>query len=54
MFTVADRDESAAMAERLGATVLSSSENEWTREAVIRDPQGAMLTLSQFAPTQRG
>jgi len=50
MFTVADRDESAATAERLGATVLSSSENEWTREAVIRDPQGATLALSQFAP----
>jgi uncharacterized protein len=54
MFTVADRDDSAATAERLGARVLSSSENEWTREAVIRDPQGAILTLSQFAPTQRG
>ena len=50
MFTVADRDASAATAERLGASVLSSSENEWTREAVIRDPQGAVLTLSQFAP----
>jgi hypothetical protein len=22
----------------------------WTRSAVIRDPQGAELTLSQFAP----
>jgi predicted enzyme related to lactoylglutathione lyase len=53
-FTVADRDESAATAERLGATVLSSSENDWTREAVIRDPQGATLTLSQFAPAKRG
>ena len=52
-FTVADRDESAATAERLGATVLSSSENDWTREAVIRDPQGATLTLSQFAPAER-
>ena len=52
MFSVADRDESAATAERMGATVLSSSENEWTREAVIRDPQGATLTLSQFAPAE--
>jgi predicted enzyme related to lactoylglutathione lyase len=51
-FTVADRDESAATAERLGATVLSSSENQWTKEAVVRDPQGAVLTMSQFAPTQ--
>ena len=49
-FTVADRDESAAVAERLGAAVLSTSEDEWTRDAVVRDPQGALLTLSQFAP----
>lgn len=52
-FTVGDRDDSAATAEQLGATVLSSSENEWTREAVIRDPQGAVLSLSQFAPGSR-
>jgi predicted enzyme related to lactoylglutathione lyase len=51
-FTVADRDASATTAERLGATVLSSSDTEWTREAVIRDPQGATLTLSQFAPQE--
>jgi uncharacterized protein len=49
-FSVADRDESASLAERLGASVLSTSEDEWTRDAVIRDPQGAVLTLSQFAP----
>jgi len=49
-FTVADRDASAASAERLGATVLSTSEDAWTRDAVIRDPQGAVLSLSQFAP----
>ena len=39
-----------ANAERLGATVLSSEESDWTRHAVIRDPQGAELTLSQFTP----
>jgi predicted enzyme related to lactoylglutathione lyase len=49
-FTVADRDDSAATAERLGATVLSSSENRWTRDAVLRDPQGAEFTVSQFTP----
>ena len=47
-FSVADRDESASTAERLGATVVSSDTTPWTREAVIRDPQGAELTLSQF------
>lgn len=49
-FSVADRDEGAATAERLGATVVSTSENPWTRDAVLRDPQGAVLSISQFAP----
>jgi uncharacterized protein len=49
-FTVADRDGSVATAEQHGAVVLSSADTMWTREAVIRDPQGAELTLSQFAP----
>ncbi len=43
---------SAATAQRLGATVLSSADTEWTRDAVVRDPQGATLTLSQFAPPE--
>lgn len=49
-FTVADRDDSVATAEQLGAVTLSSADTEWTREALIRDPQGATLTLSQFTP----
>jgi len=49
-FAVADRDESVATAERLGATVVSSEDTDWTKAAVIRDPQGAELTLSQFTP----
>jgi uncharacterized protein len=49
-FTVALRDESAATAESLGATVISSDDTEWTKTALIRDPQGAELTLSQFTP----
>lgn len=51
-FTVADRDASAATAERLGATVLSRHDNEWVRAATVADPQGAVLTLSQFAPAE--
>jgi uncharacterized protein len=50
VFTVADRDDVVAVAQRLGADVLSTEETMWTREAVIRDPQGAELTLSQFVP----
>jgi len=49
-FTVADRDGSAATAERLGATVVSSSDNMWTKDALMRDPQGAEFTVSQFTP----
>jgi len=51
-FAVADRDASAAVAERAGATVLSTGQNDWAREAVLRDPQGAELTISQFAPVR--
>jgi uncharacterized protein len=50
-FAVADRDESLATALRLGATDLSGPiDTMWTRSAVVRDPQGAVFTLSQFAP----
>ena len=47
-FTVADRDAPAAGAERLGGVVLSSLDTEWTRDAVILDPQGGTFTLSPF------
>jgi predicted enzyme related to lactoylglutathione lyase len=49
-FAVADRDESATTAEELGAQVISSVDTEWTKTALVRDPQGAELTLSQFTP----
>jgi uncharacterized protein len=49
-FTVADRDDAAATAEELGAIVASSADNEWTRDAQIRDPQGAIFTVSQYTP----
>jgi predicted enzyme related to lactoylglutathione lyase len=49
-FTVASRDDSAETAEKLGAVVISSDDTAWTKTALIRDPQGAELTLSQFTP----
>jgi uncharacterized protein len=49
-FSVADRDVSAATAERLGAKIVKSSDDFWTKSAVVRDPQGAEFTLSQFTP----
>lgn len=49
-FTVADRDRTAADAAGLGAEVLRADDTEWTREALIRDPQGAVFSVSQFTP----
>jgi uncharacterized protein len=50
-FTVADRDDAVATAEKLGARVVTGPhDDEWTKSAVVRDPQGATITLSQFAP----
>lgn len=47
-FTVANRDETAALAQRLGGTIASSTETDWTRECVIVDPQGARFTASEL------
>jgi len=52
-FTVGDRDRSAAEAERLGGAVLSTTDTAWTREALVRDPQGGVFTASQFIPPDR-
>lgn len=50
-FSVADRDKSLQQAVDLGATLSSDpAEGEWAKVVVIRDPQGAALTLSQFTP----
>jgi len=49
-FTVEDRDAAATAAERLGGTVLARSDTDWTKDALIRDPQGAVFTASQFDP----
>jgi predicted enzyme related to lactoylglutathione lyase len=49
-FTVGDRDDGATTAERLGATIVASSDDLWTKNALVRDPQGAEFTISQFSP----
>jgi uncharacterized protein len=49
-FSVASRDDSAATAEKLSAVLILSEDTEWAKTALIRDPQGAELTLSQFTP----
>ena len=53
-FTVADRDQAVAAVERLGGAMLSSAEDDWTRNALVRDPGGAEFTVSQFAPKDWG
>lgn len=49
-FTVADRDGTVAAVERLGGTVVATEDTDWTRTVVVRDPQGATFTASQFTP----
>jgi predicted enzyme related to lactoylglutathione lyase len=51
-FTVDDRDKTAALAESLGGRVSRREDSDWTRVAVIVDPQGAEFTASQFTPPE--
>ena len=46
----AERRLVLAAAEQLGGSVLSRGDTEWTRDALLRDPQGAVFTVSQFTP----
>ena len=50
-FSVADRDATVESAQHLGAEVLGAEDTQWTRTALIRDPQGALFTASQFRPS---
>jgi uncharacterized protein len=47
-FTVAERDAAADRVGRLGGSVVRTGDSDWTRTAVVRDPQGAVFTVSQF------
>ena len=51
-FAVADRDETAALATANGGAVLATEDGDWARTATIRDPQGAVFTVSQFTPPE--
>jgi predicted enzyme related to lactoylglutathione lyase len=46
--SVANRDDAVEMVEKLGGSMLSESENPWTKEAVVNDPFGAQFAVSQF------
>jgi predicted enzyme related to lactoylglutathione lyase len=50
-FAVADADAAFARATGLGATVVVSPfDTEYTRMSTVRDPQGAVLSLSEYRP----
>jgi hypothetical protein len=53
-FTVDDADAIAAEAKRLGGEVVAEPSNApWSRLTVIRDPQGATFTATQFMPENK-
>jgi hypothetical protein len=50
-FAVADADAAFARAVELGATVVTPLfDTQYTRMGTVADPQGAVLTLSQYRP----
>lgn len=50
-FATEDVEATVARAGELGATIVSPpTDAAWVRFAVIRDPQGAVFTASQFVP----
>jgi len=46
-FKVADRDESTRLTEELSGSLVSTDQTEWAKTALMRDPHGAELKLSQ-------
>jgi hypothetical protein len=52
-FAVADADEAFARATSLGATVVTPLfDTTYTRMATVADPQGGVLTLSEYRPPE--
>jgi predicted enzyme related to lactoylglutathione lyase len=50
-FAVADADAAFARATELGASVITPLfDTDYTRMGVVADPQGAVLTLSEYRP----
>ncbi len=54
-FSVADADAAVAQATDLGATVVTPLfDTAYTRMGAVKDPQGAIFTLSQYRPPKPG
>jgi predicted enzyme related to lactoylglutathione lyase len=52
-FAVADADAAFALAISLGATVVTPLfDTDYTRMSTVKDPQGGILTLSEYRPPQ--
>jgi predicted enzyme related to lactoylglutathione lyase len=52
-FAIASADATAERAAELGATVLvEPTDAPWVRFVILRDPQGATFTASQFVPPE--
>lgn len=49
-FAVADRDATVALAESAGGSGVTTSDDQWTKSAVLRDPAGAEFVVSQYDP----
>ena len=45
--------EIADACRRRGPAVIAITDSKWTREALVRDPQGGVFTASQFIPPDR-
>jgi predicted enzyme related to lactoylglutathione lyase len=53
-FAVDDIEAIAKMAKELGGEVIAGPfDAPWCRMAVVKDPQGATFTASQFVPENR-
>jgi predicted enzyme related to lactoylglutathione lyase len=54
-FAVADADAAFARATSLGASVVVAPfDTDYTRTSTVRDPQGAVLSLSEYRPPSGG
>ena len=52
-FSVADADAAVARAAELGGNVIVPAfDTDWTRTAVLADPDGAVFTIGQFTPPE--
>ena len=52
-FAASDADDAHDRAVKLGEAVTPLFDTDYTRASMVRDPQGAALTLSEYHPPSR-